>query len=292
MKPVTWDSGVRWGDPNLRWGSPSYLLEAGDEGFTPPPPAPAKKKPRRLSPDLIATTTPTPTPTAMSFQYYTAPKSGGGFTTRVALGPEFDEAACTAAVAAATQVPADKCPLVLQEYLRQFLASAANGCCWKSRLYDMLRIQPSSGGSATLPEGLATVEDIRPDVTLSLLPEVIEAWRATLTLETTGAVGLLTPVIEVVISEQTDAENTYTPLTMLRVRGNNLAFDKTNTNLGLFLKPAAGAEVRCTSYGPINPTEVIALVPTGLTGPLTARFVALISNKLRSHTYTTPLAQV
>jgi hypothetical protein len=33
MRPVNWDSGVRWGDPNLRWGSPSYLLEPGDPGY-------------------------------------------------------------------------------------------------------------------------------------------------------------------------------------------------------------------------------------------------------------------
>lgn len=37
MKPVTWDSGVRWDDPNLRWGTPSYLLEPGDPGYVPDP---------------------------------------------------------------------------------------------------------------------------------------------------------------------------------------------------------------------------------------------------------------
>jgi hypothetical protein len=39
MKPVTWDSGVRWDDPNLRWGSPSYLLEPGDPGYVNTAPA-------------------------------------------------------------------------------------------------------------------------------------------------------------------------------------------------------------------------------------------------------------
>lgn len=37
MKPVTWDSSVRWDDPNLRWGDPSYLLEPGDPGYVPDP---------------------------------------------------------------------------------------------------------------------------------------------------------------------------------------------------------------------------------------------------------------
>ena len=37
MRPVFWNSGVRFGDKNLRWGSPfSYLLEPGDEGYSPP----------------------------------------------------------------------------------------------------------------------------------------------------------------------------------------------------------------------------------------------------------------
>ncbi|MCP5550815.1 MAG: fibronectin type III domain-containing protein [Akkermansiaceae bacterium] len=36
MRPVTWDSGIRFDDPNLRWGSPSYLLEPGDPGYAPP----------------------------------------------------------------------------------------------------------------------------------------------------------------------------------------------------------------------------------------------------------------
>ncbi len=39
MKPVTWDSGVSWDDPNLRWGDPSYLLEPGDTGYVNTAPA-------------------------------------------------------------------------------------------------------------------------------------------------------------------------------------------------------------------------------------------------------------
>ena len=39
MKPVTWDSGVSWDDPNLRWGDPSFLLEPGDPGYVNTAPA-------------------------------------------------------------------------------------------------------------------------------------------------------------------------------------------------------------------------------------------------------------
>ena len=46
MRPLTWDSGVRWDDPNLRWGDPSYILEPGDPGYTPPavPPSDSQSK--------------------------------------------------------------------------------------------------------------------------------------------------------------------------------------------------------------------------------------------------------
>lgn len=225
----------------------------------------------------------------MSFKYHPAPKSGGGFTTRAALGPEFDEAAVTAAVAAATGVPADKCPLVFQEYFRQFLTYAANGCCWSNKFLGTLRIQPSSGGSATLPTDFHTADDIRADVSLSYSPDVIEDWRATLTLESMGEVGLVTPVIETIINSSNDTLNTYSTGGIVRVRGNNLKFTKSATAEGLFLKPAAGAEVRCSEYGLINPTEVQAVVPAGLSGTVTARFAATINGTLRSYTYTTPL---
>ena len=46
MKPITWGSGLRFGDKNLRWGNPSYMLEPGDPGYVapPPPPLPLKAK--------------------------------------------------------------------------------------------------------------------------------------------------------------------------------------------------------------------------------------------------------
>ena len=35
MKPIFWDDGTRWDDPNAYWGSPSYRLEPGDPGYVP-----------------------------------------------------------------------------------------------------------------------------------------------------------------------------------------------------------------------------------------------------------------
>jgi hypothetical protein len=35
MKPVFWDGGEHFDNPNLRWGDPAYLLEPGDPGYVP-----------------------------------------------------------------------------------------------------------------------------------------------------------------------------------------------------------------------------------------------------------------
>ncbi|MBL9143920.1 MAG: hypothetical protein JNM99_09590 [Verrucomicrobiaceae bacterium] len=37
MRTATFDSGLRFGDANLRWGDPSYLLEPGDPGYVADP---------------------------------------------------------------------------------------------------------------------------------------------------------------------------------------------------------------------------------------------------------------
>jgi hypothetical protein len=44
MRPIHWDEGLCWDDPNLRRGDPSYLLELGDPGYVPPFSSPKKTK--------------------------------------------------------------------------------------------------------------------------------------------------------------------------------------------------------------------------------------------------------
>jgi hypothetical protein len=45
MRPVTFDSGIRYGDKNLRWGSPSYLIEFSDPGWVYDPHSAAQPPP-------------------------------------------------------------------------------------------------------------------------------------------------------------------------------------------------------------------------------------------------------
>jgi hypothetical protein len=51
VRPLIWGDGTKWGDPNARWGSPSYVLEPGDPGYVPVPPDPPQNptpKPRNM----------------------------------------------------------------------------------------------------------------------------------------------------------------------------------------------------------------------------------------------------
>lgn len=47
MKTIRFDSGFRLDDKNNRWGNPSYQLEPGDPGYTPP--SPQNKQPPKRS---------------------------------------------------------------------------------------------------------------------------------------------------------------------------------------------------------------------------------------------------
>jgi len=50
LRVMRYGDGTKFGDPNARWGSPSYVLEPGDPGYVPPPVPPiqpTKKKGRK-----------------------------------------------------------------------------------------------------------------------------------------------------------------------------------------------------------------------------------------------------
>lgn len=61
MRPLRWDDGTRWDDPNARWGDDgSYVLEPGDPGYVVPPPDPeALPKPKPNHRTMSSNATPT-----------------------------------------------------------------------------------------------------------------------------------------------------------------------------------------------------------------------------------------
>jgi hypothetical protein len=54
MRPIFWDDGTRFDDPNAYWGSPSYVLEPGDLGYVIPPPSPASSSQTHTSPQSMS----------------------------------------------------------------------------------------------------------------------------------------------------------------------------------------------------------------------------------------------
>src|SRR5207237_3429259 len=102
-----------------------------------------------------------------------------------------------------------------------------------------------------------------------------------------GQRGLMAPQVDSVINLHDGTENTYTSGEIMQINGAHLDFDKADTELGVFYATAAapGTKVRMASYGRISPGEINAIIPAGITGPLTITVVTRISGTLRSTTY-------
>ena len=302
MKPLHWDainpftgSPFTWDDPNLRWGSPSYYLEPGDPGFVPyPTPAPApsakkkkvfrrKTKPQTDNPTYI----PNPMPT---FKYNTRQGSQGGYTTSAVKDQPIPDADLLGLIATQAATTPEIAEAVIRALVHHITACSA-GCVYSNGFLGLLRFAPTSGGNSPSPDGFQNPAEMNADIALTLTADVIRNWQATLTLEHLGEVGRVLPLVDSVRNQVNGNLNQYIPGDMIQVRGNNLKFDRDDTQQGLFLKPAAGAEVRCTSYADIEPQTFTALVPAALSGPLTARMVAKINGSLRTFTYGTPLVQ-
>lgn len=278
--PLTWDSpaGLTYDMPGLTWD-----MQAPD-----PPASKPKKKPFRRSPK--PNTTPTPPPTHMStFTYNPAPKSSGGFTTRAAMGDAVTQEFITGEVATATGLTPVQVESAVKTFFQKILACSTT-CGWSNNLYDIVRFRPTSGGSSPQPDGFHNADDINADVALSFTKDAIETWRATLTLESLGELGKVTPLIDTILNQDTGAADTYAPGSLIQLRGDNLKLNKADLIQGVFFKAGAAAEVRATVYGDIEPTTLTVLVPASLSGPLTVRVAVFINGSVRSYTYTNLIA--
>ena len=301
MKTLHWDAinpftgrPFTWDDPNLRWGDPSYYLEPGDPGFVPypgmTPPAKPKRKPFRRQRPPSAPSQPEPTDkhTMPTFQYHVAPNPKGGFTTRPVLGQPVTEEFFMNKVATDAAVTPEQAAAVFDAIFNTVLACAA-GCDHASDIRGKLRFRPTSGGSETAPDGFSTPVDINADVALSLTAAARDAWRSTLTLESQGEVGKLSPLIDSILSQETGAENFYVPGTLIEINGDNLRFQKNDVTQGVFFRSGNNPEVRATIYGTVTPTSLSVLVPATLSGPLTVRVAAFLNGSVRSFTYMDPI---
>lgn len=220
-----------------------------------------------------------------TFKYNVAPLAGGGFTTRAVRGSQADEAVFTADIAASTGVEPAKVPLVIQAFFDKIL-NCSGGCDWSSEMYGCLSFRPTSGGNEASPADFHNPDDINADIALTLSAAKIRQWRTTLSLESMGEVGLITPVIDAILDITTGQADRYTPANMVQLRGDNLRFKLSDTTQGVFFRSGSAAEVRATLYGQNEPGIVSCAIPAALSGPLQVRIAAYINGSVRSFTYT------
>lgn len=279
MPPATPNT---WDQPALTWDAPALTW---DSAAPTPPPKPEKKKPFRRKAKHQSPTPPNPNTTMPTFKYNTAPNPQGGFTTRAVLGEQIVQTDITAMIATAAGVTPVQAEAVIKTFFAKLL-ECATSCGWSPGLYDIVRVRPTSGGSEVAPDDFHNPDDINADVALSFTKVAIENWRATLSIESLGEVGLITPVIDTILDITTGTADHYTPANMIQLRGDNLRFSQSNAQQGTFFRSGTAAEVRGTLYGQNEPGIVSVAVPAALSGPLQVRHAAFINGSIRSYTYT------
>lgn len=278
--PTAWDQGS-WDQPaNATWDPPP----------APPPPPKKKKKPfHRVKPPQPPA--PIPTHTMSTLKYTVGPLPGGGFTARAVRGGQVEEASMTTAIAAAAGIEAEKVPLVIQAFADQILQAAARSD-WSPGLYSAFNFRPTCGGSQPMPNGFQTPDEINADIAISFSAEKIRQWRAGLSIQSMGEVGLITPIIDSILDITTGQQDKYTAANMIQIRGNDLRFQLSDTTQGVFFRSGSDAEVRATLYGQNEPSVISAGVPAALSGPLNVRVAAFINGSVRSYTYTHAITAV
>ncbi len=142
-----------------------------------------------------------------------------------------------------------------------------------------------SDGSQPGPADFDNPNEMNCDVALSITAETRDAWRSTLTMESMGEVGKVSPDIDSIISQENDVPGKYSPGAMIELSGHRLDIDKSDLEQGVFFRSGSNAEVRATVYGTITPTSLSVLVPAALSGPLLVRVVNKINGSVRSFTY-------
>lgn len=280
--PNTWDSPAG----GLAWDTPAG---ATWDSFTTPP----KKKKQPFHRQAKSTDPEPPAPFILmsTYKYNVAPLASGGFSARAVRSTPAPQSVFTDHIAAAAGITPAQVELAIPAFFAK-LAECAGGCAWSPELYGCVGFTPTSGGNEPSPADFHTPDDINADISISLSAEKIRQWRTTLTLESMGEVGLLTPIIDSILDITTGQTEKYTLANMVQLRGTNLRFKASDTTQGVFLRSGNSAEVRATLYGQNEPAIVSFAIPAGLSGPLSVRSAAYINGSVRSYTYTSLITPV
>jgi lipoprotein-anchoring transpeptidase ErfK/SrfK len=284
MKPISWDEGSRYDDPNLRWGSPSYRLEPGDPGYVPWPPEREPKR-KRQRPSLPK---PTNLPENMDpFPYITRTGTQGQITT----GPDYRGTKSAEEVFAEIQTRLGATPLTIQSVLTTFHEIVIDWCKqgWKvAPIADLLGYRFTSGGS----EDDSDFQPTFANLNIAPAAQWGEAGRARaeaeFSAENTGHQGRIIPVVIRVTDNWSGLPDKYTAaksvLIELGNRKGRLEFDRANGSKVQFRK-ADNSLIEASDYGEPGRTKITAQVPAGTTGPLTVVVTMMINGALRTGEY-------
>lgn len=114
-----------------------------------------------------------------------------------------------------------------------------------------------------------------------------------ITFENTGHTARIVPVIFRITDNWTGQANHYTAGKSVRIelsnRSGRLEFNRANGSKVQFRK-ADNSLVEATDYGAPAATEIVAQVPTGVTGPITVIVTMLINGSLRTGESPGPIA--
>lgn len=204
----------------------------------------------------------------MAFRYRIVKKSVGTapYTTRPDLGPVVTQEEIVRQLQNFTNLTEGQILQVLDS-LFQILQTAALAGRPTEMLFGCFRISLSCGGAIEDLEQTLTIEDINPEVTIHLSSPFQKEFLANVTLERTGVAGERVPEIDYLINLTTENNNTYTPGGPLRLVGEDLKFQKSDTEQGVFFRSEAdGSEVRASLYIEVTKGNVVFMAPSDLTG--------------------------
>lgn len=225
------------------------------------------------------------------FHYSPMPNARGGFTTRPVLREQLTEAELDAAVSAKMGLPPEQCAQVFTAYLRELLAQAGHSR-WSPGLYDLVRLNPTAGGSKGHSDEFRTAADINAGASLTFAREVIREWQKGLSITSQGLRGLVTPELTSVICQVTERANVYCSGYFIAIHGQHLKLDWHDPAQGVFCLLADGTEIRAEMYAGITRLRLHAQVPASVTGPIRVRVASHINGSIRSAVYATELQQV
>ena len=211
--------------------------------------------------------------------------SGRNYTSRIDFGEDWTQEELDGIVSGICGTPPAKCAEIGREYFRQILQAATPRRIFN--LFGLLRVTPSTGGTAATPDGFHTAEDLKADIPLSYNADVIHAWRATCTIEKVGDEGAAIPIIDTIINGLTGTPNTYTAAQAIHLQMENGSFNKLLPNQGVFISTGEnGPWVRLTAYGPVSDKNIYAFIPAATTGGIR---IKVINEALHEFVYTVVL---